>query len=763
MAFEDDRRSARRRAIAKSVAGLVLVVLLGFWFVREPSAEHEGNAKAVAAHPGASNEIRRPAPVPLQAPRVRAIRGSVRSADGRALAFARVCGLRRGAPCCSLAQCTEADGQGRFALEERSGIDELFASAAGHISRRQLCSPTEEHGSENTVVLEPAGAEIVGTVVDATGGVVPGALVVGVDSFSGGATPSLVLSDTSGRFVLPSAPGAVMLTAHAEGYSQASQTVQAPARGITLVLAPGASIRGTVVDAGSGAALADVTVAATSERGVGLATATSDAAGEFQLSGLEGGAYQVEVREAAFWAATERVSVAVGQASADVVLRAARAAKLRLTADYDGGAPCTDLAVFLSGDGVTRSEQATGNTVEFAGLPPGAYQAEVHCAGAVVRKEALELGRAGLERRVVVSRGIAISGRVVRPSGEPVEGVEVNLSPVGAPLGRSGLTCTTNGQGEFSCSGFDAGDYLVRVFSSGEPASDSLKVTLEPKHAASLLLKTFAFAAIRVSVNANRDDRPFNVFITADNGLPREPTLDAGDFVFSNLPLGRYRAYIDSPPQDPGQSPVATLSRDGQLERLTLSLPTTEVIAGRVLDENGAPVVDAWVQVVPVDFDRDPTVGNRRPAVSDQQGQFTISGLPHGRYDVHAESSVGDAHARDIVSGDRSVSVTVTRHARLSGTVRTASGVTPAMFTIGYQREGGPYQQLSGQHGRWDLGSIQPGKYRVSASSLKARATGNVVVRAGETRELTLELSESPEPSESIEPSEPSEPSHAGD
>ena len=743
------------RAIGWSATALGVVLLLGLWFAREPrTARHDSARPTPKAAPlVTNNEQPKLSAVPLVEPRVRAISGSVRGADGRALAGARVCGLRRDEPCCSLPHCTETDARGRFTLEDLSRSDELFTSAPGYLSRRQPCTPAGERGSENAVVLEPAGAEVVGTVVDATGGIVPGALISGGEPFADGVSPSVTLSDASGRFVLPTAPGTLMLTARAEGYSLATQTVQAPARGITFVLAPGASIRGTVVDASSGAALSGVTVVATSERGVaGPVPAVSDAAGEFQLAGLEGGVYQVEVRDAAYWAAAERVSVGVGQSSADIVLRAAHAAKLRLTALYEGGTPCTDLAVFLSGDGATRSEQAAGNTVEFPGLPPGAYKAELQCAGSVVHNEALQLGAANLERQVVVARGIAISGRVVRPSGEHVPGVEVNVSPVGAPLGRSALTCTTNAQGEFSCAGLGTGEHVARVFSGGEPASDSVTVIIEPNHAASLLLKTFAFGAIRVSVRANRDDRPFKVFAAAENGLPREATLDAGDFVFANLPLGRYRTYIDSPPRDPAQSPSATLSRDGQVERVMLSLPATEVIAGRVLDENGAPVVDAWVHVVPVDLDGDPTVASRRPAVSDQQGQFTVASLPHGRYDVHAESAIGDANARGILSGDRSVTVTVARHARLSGTVRAASGATPAMFTIAYQREGGPYQQLSGQHGRWDLGSVQPGNYRVSAMSLKARATGNVVLRAGETRELVLELSESSESSESSEP-----------
>jgi len=758
LATEQRRSLARGRAIAWSVAALAVLFLLGFWFARDSRTVGVDSPKETqkASPQRSSNERPEFAVAPVIAARVRAIRGNVRSVDGRALVGARVCGLGRNEPCCVLARCAETDARGQFVLEELSGVDELFASAPGHISRRQLCSPSGEGDSENTLVLTPAGAEVVGTVVDATGGVVPGALVMGLESAGNEASLSATFSDASGKFFLPSAPGEVALTVRAEGYSQATQSVQAPARGITVVLAPGSSIRGIVIDEGSGAALPGIAVAAISERAAGaVVSAISDAEGEFQLSGLEGGVYQVEVRDIAHFAAAERVLVAVGQASANVTLRATRAAKLRLTARYEAGTPCTDLAVFLAGDGVARSEQAPGDSVEFSGLPPGTYQAEVHCADAQVHNETLQLGVSDLERRISVSRGSALSGRVERPSGEHVPGVEVNVSPVGTPLGRSASTCTSNAQGEFSCRGLGVGEHEARVYSGGEPASETVKVVLEPNRAATLLLKTAALGAIRVSVRTNGEDRPFKVFAAGEHALPREAALMGSDFVISSLPLGRYRMYIDSPPLDPAQGPFATLTRDGQVESVLLALPASEVIAGRVLDENGAPVVDAWVQVVPVDLDHDPTVANRRPAVSDQHGLFTVAGLAHGRYDVRAESSLGDADARGIVSGDRNVTVTVARHARLSGTVRVASGTAPAIFTIAYQREGGSYQQLSGRHGRWDLGSVQPGKYRVSASSLKARAAEEVLLRAGENRELTLQLSESSDPPESNGASEP--------
>jgi hypothetical protein len=637
-------------------------------------------------------------------------------------------------------RCAETDDKGRFVLEDRLAEPcELFASAPGHTSRRQLCNPSTAGGAENTLVLEPAGAEVSGTVIDATGGTVPGGLVAVVER--AGSAPSVTMTDANGRFVLPTSPGVVELVARSDGYSQAAQTVQAPAQGVRFVLAPGATIGGTVVEAHSGVALAGVVVVATAESGLGAAwSALSDSAGEFVLSALEGGVYQVTVRDDAFWTAPERVSVVIGQASAPIELRASAASRLRLTVLHEGGIACSDLSVFLSGDGAAIHEFSASGSVEFSGLASGVYDAEVQCAGALPKTERLELGAGGLDRQIFVSAGLVLSGSVESPSGARVLGAEVNVSPVGPPR-RAAASCTTNERGKFSCSGLSEGEHVARVMVAGEPASEALSVTLGSSEAPAVVLKTFGLGTIRVSVFDDGASRPFRVFATSERGIPVEARPDAADFIFDKLPLGRYRPYIDSDDQDSRERTEVTLVREGQVERVTLSLPATQAIAGHVLDEQGAPVVDASVRVFPTDSNLS-VPSNRSLAVTDERGQFTIGELPRGRYDIRVEASIGDGQARGISSGDRNVNVTVARHAHLSGSVREPSGARPTTFLIAYEREDGFYRQLPGQGGQWDLGLVQPGKYRVTASSLKARATREVQLRPGEAQELALELSE---------------------
>jgi hypothetical protein len=604
-----------------------------------------------------------------------------------------------------------------------------------------LRSPGTSPGLADAVVLDVAGAAISGTVVDATGGFVPGATVAVLERRERSAT--VAQTDASGAFSLSARPGRVELIARADGYSQATQTVQAPAEGVTFVLAPGATIPGTVVDASSGSALAGVRVVAASESGLAApGSANSDAAGEFQLSGLEGGVYLVSVRDEAFWAAPERVSVAVGQSSAPIVLRASRASQLRLTALHEGGAPCRDATVLLSGDGAELHEFAADGSFKFEGLAPGDYDIDVQCAGALVQTERLQLGAGAQEHEVIVSVGITLSGRVERASGERLGGAEVNVSPIGAPE-RSAASCTTDERGEFRCSGLSEGEHVARVTVGGEPASEAVSVTLGPDDAPPIILKTFGLGTIRVSLRDEGADRPFEIFATSERGIPLAATSDGSDVLFENLPLGRYRISVDSEPEDSDQSSEVTLARDGQIERVTLSLPATHSIAGRVLDEHGTPVVDAAVRVSTAALGPSgPSTAHRQLAVTDDEGQFIIAGLSRGRYDVRVESAIGDGAAHGISAGVGSVHITVVRHARLSGSVRERSGEMPATFLIVYEREDGSSHQVPGQAGRWDLGSIQPGKYRVTASSLKARATEEVLLRAGEARELVLQLSE---------------------
>ena len=126
-------------------------------------------------------------------------------------------------------------------------------------------------------------------------------------------------------------------------------------------------------------------------------------------------------------------------------------------------------------------------------------------------------------------------------------------------------------------------------------------------------------------------------------------TNGLGRFEVRELPAGRYTlsasragylgmAYGQSWPGEPGR-PLELV--DGQtIENADLVLPHTAIISGRVFDEAGDPLVGATVLTLQMRFFNGkrrltPVRGN---AVTDDTGQYRLSGLEPGEYYVQASS-----------------------------------------------------------------------------------------------------------------------------
>jgi hypothetical protein len=135
------------------------------------------------------------------------------------------------------------------------------------------------------LVLSPGGERVSGSVVDASGGVIAGALVGAV---SAQGERAVALADGLGNFTLDVTAGAQDLQVTAEGYSTIQRQIQAPVEGLKLALVAEASITGRVVAEGTLAPVGDVTVSAWSPDGpsTGARAERSAEDGTFRLKGL---------------------------------------------------------------------------------------------------------------------------------------------------------------------------------------------------------------------------------------------------------------------------------------------------------------------------------------------------------------------------------------------------------------------------------------------------------------------------------------------
>lgn len=125
---------------------------------------------------------------------------------------------------------------------------------------------------------------------------------------------------------------------------------------------------------------------------------------------------------------------------------------------------------------------------------------------------------------------------------------------------------------------------------------------------------------------------------------------DEGRFAFRDVASGRYRVSASKPAhlanehgaKQPGRPgvPVAVAARETAM--LSLVLPPSSVITGRVVDDRGRPISDAGVRALVV---RSSTAGpsivtapaaTPAEALTDDRGEYRIYGLPPGEYYVGA-------------------------------------------------------------------------------------------------------------------------------
>jgi hypothetical protein len=495
--------------------------------------------------------------------------------------------------------------------------------------------------AEQSAELEPACAGtnavcvlISGTVLDASGGIVAGARINASDG--GGALRAAGTSDESGRFRLQVTRGLARVSARADGYSEQVQAIEAPLDGVRFVLAPESSIDGRVVVAGSGQPVADALVTAVGQDGPQAEphVARSSSDGTFRVSGLLAGSYSFAA-VARHWRAEPRtISVGVAETLEPIELKVRAAAPVRGRVRA-GGEACARGSVFLRGALNLFSELGPDGNVAFDGVPSGSYTVDVRCVGALAYSEELGVGSAPLSRVWELDRGLELRG-VARTAGDmPLADAPIEVSPVGEPADRNGASCSSDLRGEFTCAGLEPGQYDC-VIGSGVPArGDRVRVSLGADSAPYVVLKAHAEGALRVRLEGSRDFEQRTLTVVArskERLLVAEPR--GAELVFEPIALGAYEVALDSAAHGSGQRVV--LTRPGEVVELSLPLPSPRRISGRVVDEAGQAVPDAWISVAGTsDFAQ---FRPSTPVLSDGEGQFILSGLLPARYQLSASS-----------------------------------------------------------------------------------------------------------------------------
>lgn len=182
--------------------------------------------------------------------------------------------------------------------------------------------------------------------------------------------------------------------------------------------------------------------------------------------------------------------------------------------------------------------------------------------------------------------------------------------------------------------------------------------------------------------------------------------------------------------------------KDGKttIENIVIAIDRPDLaIGGRVVDDEGKPVVDATVRALPTPQGQEPQFHTwlHLPMTStDADGAFRIAELAPGTYALQARAGDGsEGVSPPVAAGTTSLTIRIERAGRIEGTL--AGFPQPPVV---YARPLGTYSLIGGdvEGNRFQIGGLKPGKYVVNAQTTYEGDAQLVEVRAGGTAKPVL-------------------------
>jgi len=648
-------------------------------------------------------------------------KGNIVDETGAPISAARVIAFRQWVtnegPRAKLLVETASGADGTFSVEAAPDEAEARESALIVAWKEGYALMAEEwplsESTEGVVITLAKPAPFAGTVTDETGAPVAAAdvraaVVVG-DMYGPhylfGVSPLDMLaakSDARGRFSfgnLPaeanveyvvSAPGrATVFTGGEKGLSPYKSAQDASrAADMKVVLPPESRLDGVVVDARTGAAAADVTVAVSiKDEQMAAVTAKSAADGTFSVGGLGKGTYVVSLAasDAARLkktAAPVKVELEEGKSASGVRLELGDPAGLEVRiSDVESKAPVKGAFVEIkSGDDGDSTMASTGeNGVARFDIAPGEYTVSAiyaeGCAGLepseVLTVTAGKVAQAAFE----LKRLSKVHGVILDEAGKPAEGAQIRVAPLGIweeiPEGSEGkFEVEWNPGSEAEASGYLTPVlYVIATLDARNLAAIAevkdftapVEIRLAP--AATLAGKVVDAKGAPVA-GATVDvlwQGPGWVWSVGDAATFAD---DNGRFEMPGVPKGsRYVVKAGCEGYGPNSVEVdVAADATGTVEAKPVVLPKADLgLSGVVVDAGGKPVKGAEVKVSRAD-------GYALIARTDAQGKFSVAGLVAGN--VQLEAAVRD-------SG-------------LYGVAQAGAGATDVKIMLAEQKEGRP-------------------------------------------------------------------------
>ncbi|MCL0095584.1 carboxypeptidase-like regulatory domain-containing protein, partial [Dehalococcoidia bacterium] len=407
---------------------------------------------------------------------------------------------------------------------------------------------------------------------------------------------------------------------------------------------------------------------------------------------------------------------------------------------------------FTDQDGKYEITLPAGNYKIWFIPPEGVYLARTHISDIVVT--------AGETTTVdvILEVGGLISGRVTHAAGVGVTHARIVLRhPVIGIWNDWGIR--TDADGNYTTIGLPAGTYEMRVFPPEgvylAPAFISgIVVTAGETTTVDVTLKEGGLISGRVTDEAGVGVPNASVSVwglgTGARGWAR--TDADGYYTTTGLAAGTYEMTV-RPPRGVYLAPAfisGIVVTAGETTTVDVTLEEGGLISGRVTDPNGVGVARAWVSV------RDPTTWAHGWARTDDQGNYTTTGLLPGVYEMTVRPPRGvylaPASVPDIVvtvGQTTTVNVTLEEGGLISGRVTDGAGVgvPNAWVSVWDPATGAHGWAETDDHGYYTTTGLLPGVYEMEifppeGLDLAPAFIPDIVVTAGQTTEVNVTLEE---------------------
>lgn len=556
-----------------------------------------------------------------------------------------------------------ADSDGSFRiLDPPAGAFLVWATAPGY-------APAFRHGVEAgkrvELALGPAQT-LWGKVVDEAGAPVPGALLTAVFSLLPRFQETTASAD--GSFRLDSLGlGPHFLVAVAPGYLPSGAALGVPTgAATTVVLAKARTLLGTVRERKEPARGAAVRL--TAEHFARLAPAAD---GSFRLENLAPGRYTVAATLGARFASAQ-VKLEGPVTTVELVLDEALSVKGHVF--DDAGTPIPGARVVAEQDAHRVAEGASDESGAFSltGVPRGARL--------VASREGFDSASArvsedGADVELVLHPQALVTGIVVSAQDEPLPQVQVVARGAGHGVAVS------DASGFFKMALPTPGPVTLlahhSTYGQGDVSVDA------PAQGVKLKLSTLGALRARLvdekgmpvpggKATAWKDDPALQRFDTFASDVP---SGEDGLVVLAGLPAGPHRVRFAARGYQSAERRSVPVPENGVLDLGDVALESGKDISGTVLNDDGTPVLGAFVHA------RAKGARASEGVQTGRDGAFTIPGLKDGPYTVSAflEKAVAEVQAH---AGDRDVVLRLPAAARLRGRVVEADGRPIPRFAV---------------------------------------------------------------------------------